>query len=78
MPRYLEVLGASAWVIGAYGSLQRVVDALYQYPGGAVSDRLGRKRALVLFNMIAAAESLPDVAVFLNSSRLLRAPEHRK
>jgi len=54
VPRYLEVLGASAWVIGAYGSLQRVVDALYQYPGGAVSDRLGRKRALVLFNVVAA------------------------
>ena len=26
----------------------------------------------------AAAESLPDVAVFANSSRLLRAPEHRQ
>ncbi|NOZ50809.1 MAG: cadmium-translocating P-type ATPase [Chloroflexi bacterium] len=28
--------------------------------------------------MAAAAESLPDVAVFLNSSRLLRAPKHRQ
>lgn len=55
MPKYLEALGASALVIGAYGSFQRVVDTLYQYPGGWLSDKLGRKRALTLFNLIAAA-----------------------
>jgi len=54
MPKYLEALGASAVAIGAYGSFKRVVDALYQYPGGWLADRLGRKRALTLFNLIAA------------------------
>ena len=54
MPKYLEVLGAGALAIGAYGSFQRIVDTIYQYPGGWLADRLGRKRALVLFNLIAA------------------------
>ncbi len=54
MPKYLEALGASALAIGAYGSFKRVVDTLYQYPGGWLADRLGRKRALVLFNLVAA------------------------
>ncbi|NOZ49251.1 MAG: MFS transporter [Chloroflexi bacterium] len=54
MPKYLEALGASAIAIGAYGSFKRVVDTLYQYPGGWLADKLGRKRALTLFNIIAA------------------------
>ncbi|HIC87794.1 MAG TPA: MFS transporter [Anaerolineae bacterium] len=54
MPKYLEALGAGAVAIGAYGSFKRVVDTIYQYPGGWLADRMGRKRALVLFNLIAA------------------------
>jgi len=55
MPKYLEVLGAGAVAIGAYGSFKRIVDTIYQYPGGWLADRLGRKRALVMFNLTAAA-----------------------
>ncbi len=54
MPKYLEALGAGAIAIGAYGSFKQIVDAIYQYPGGWLSDRMGRKRALVMFNLIAA------------------------
>jgi MFS family permease len=54
MPKYLEALGAGALAIGAYGSFKRIVDTMYQYPGGWLADRLGRKRALVLFNLVAA------------------------
>jgi len=43
MPKYLE-----------FGSFKRVVDTIYQYPGGWLADRLGRNRALVMFNLIAA------------------------
>ncbi|RMF30132.1 MAG: MFS transporter, partial [Chloroflexi bacterium] len=46
MPKYLEALGAGAVAIGAYGSFKKIVDALYQYPGGWLAARLGRKRAL--------------------------------
>ena len=54
MPKYLEALGASAIALGAYGSFKRIVDTLYQYPGGWLADKIGRKRALTLFNIIAA------------------------
>ena len=54
MPKYLEALGATAVAIGAYGSFKRVIDTIYQYPGGWLADRMGRKRALVLFNLVAA------------------------
>ncbi len=42
VPKYLELLGASAWIIAAYGSLEDLLDAVYQYPGGWLADRLGR------------------------------------
>jgi len=40
-------------VIGLYGSMKRIVRALYQYPGGWASDKLGPKRALIIFTSIA-------------------------
>ncbi len=65
MPKYLEALGASAVAIGAYGSFKQVVSTLYQYPGGWLADKLGRKRALTLFNITAALGYL----IYLVSSR---------
>lgn len=53
MPKYLEGLGATIVIIGTFASFMKVVDALYQYPGGWLSDLLGRKRALVMFTIIA-------------------------
>jgi MFS family permease len=53
VPRYLEVLGASAAVIALYGTLKDFLDAVYQYPGGWLADRLGRRGALVLFTLAA-------------------------
>jgi len=53
VPKYLEVLGASAWIIAVYGTLKDLLDAVYQYPGGWLADRLGRKSALVLFTVLA-------------------------
>lgn len=54
LPKYLEVLGASALIIGLFGTLTDLLDAVYQYPGGLLSDRLGTRRALVLFNLLSA------------------------
>jgi MFS family permease len=53
MPKYLEGLGATIVIIGTFASFKKVVDTLYQYPGGWLSDLLGRKRALVMFTLIA-------------------------
>ena len=43
LPKYLEALGAPLVAIGAYGSTQDLLDGLYQYPGGWLSDRFGRQ-----------------------------------
>jgi MFS family permease len=53
LPKYLEVLGAGAWGIAAYGTLKDLLDAVYQYPGGWLADRLGRRRALIAFTLLA-------------------------
>jgi MFS family permease len=53
VPKYLELLGASAWIIAVYGTLKDLLDAVYQYPGGWLADRLGRRAALVLFTLLA-------------------------
>jgi MFS family permease len=54
LPKYLEALGAPVLAIGAYGSTEDLLDGLYQYPGGWVGDRHGRRRALLLFVSLAA------------------------
>src|SRR5438552_277867 len=55
LPKYLTVLGASAVIVGLFASWTDLLDALYQYPGGWVNDRFGRKRALTLFTVAAMA-----------------------
>src|SRR5512146_1008913 len=54
LPKYLEVLGAPVLAIGAYGSTEDFLDAIYQYPGGWVGDRYGRPPALLFFISLAA------------------------
>nr|WP_254832273.1 MFS transporter [Haloglomus salinum] len=53
VPEYLRVLGASATVVGLYGSVGNLIGALYPYPGGALSDRIGSRLALTLFGVVA-------------------------
>jgi MFS family permease len=54
LPKYLESLGASALIVGAFGTTKDLLDAIYQYPGGWLADRLGRRRAFLLFVIIAS------------------------
>ena len=51
-PVYLRFLGATPLAIGAFGTLKDFLDAAYAYPGGAVTDRLGTRRSLVLFGAL--------------------------
>lgn len=53
IPKYLELLGGSAWAIAVYGTLKDLLDAIYPYPGGWLTDRLGRRAALMLFALLA-------------------------
>ena len=55
VPKYLEALGASTGVIGLFGTAQDFFDAVYQYPGGWLADRFGRRRAFLIFVLLASA-----------------------
>lgn len=52
LPKYLQALGASIGLVGLFGTLQEATDTIYQYPGGRITDRIGRKNALILFTGI--------------------------
>jgi MFS family permease len=54
LPKYLQALGAPITAIGAFGTAEDFLDGIYQYPGGFVTDRYGRRFALTLFISLAA------------------------
>jgi MFS family permease len=53
LPLYLVALGGGTFSVGLLNGMDNLLSALYSYPGGYASDRLGYKRALILFNLIA-------------------------
>src|SRR5256714_15031278 len=53
LPKYLQALGASVPVIGLFGTAEDFLDAIYQYPGGWIADRFGRRRAFLIFFALA-------------------------
>jgi MFS family permease len=55
LPKYMEALGASVLVIGLFAALKDLLDAVYQYPGGALAEHIGSQRALMLANGLALA-----------------------
>src|SRR5438132_7040375 len=55
LPKYLETLGASAPIIGLFGTAEDFFDAIYQYPGGWIADRFGRRSAFLIFLALAFA-----------------------
>ena len=63
LPIYLLALGGGALSIGLLNGLDNLLSALYSFPGGYLADRLGTKRALFLFNLLAMAGFL--VVVFV-------------
>jgi MFS family permease len=55
LPKYLEALGASTGAIGLFGTAEDFFDAVYQYPGGWIADRFGRRKAFLVFVTLASA-----------------------
>ena len=53
LPIYILALGGGAYVIGLLNGLDNLLSALYSFPGGYLSDRLGYKAALAVFNLVA-------------------------
>jgi MFS family permease len=55
LPAYLASLGAGGIAVGLFGASTALLDGLYQYPGGWLADRVGRRRTLLVFTGIATA-----------------------
>ncbi|HJQ36957.1 MAG TPA: MFS transporter [Thermoanaerobaculia bacterium] len=53
LPKYLLALGAPIAAVGLFGSAKDFLDGVYQYPGGWLGDRLGRRAALFAFAVVA-------------------------
>lgn len=53
LPVYLLALGGGILSVGLLNGLDNLLSALYAFPGGYLADRLGAKRALLVFNVIA-------------------------
>jgi len=62
LPLYLMALGGGAFSVGLLNGLDNLLSALYSFPGGYASDKLGYKRALLLFNLIAMAGYIVVIA----------------
>jgi MFS family permease len=55
VPKYLQALGASVFLIGAFDAIRVLLGAIYAYPGGVVVDRWGHRRAFLAFNLFSIA-----------------------
>jgi len=53
LPEYMVALGASGFVVGLFGTVGNIISAVFPYPGGAISDRVGSRYALTLFGLIS-------------------------
>jgi len=55
LPKYLQALGATVFIIGTFDALRTFLGAIYAYPGGVVVDRWGFRRAFIVFNILSIA-----------------------
>lgn len=55
VPKYLQVVGATVFVIGLYDALRTLLGAVYAYPGGVIVDHWGHRRAFIIFNVVSIA-----------------------
>jgi MFS family permease len=55
VPKYLQAVGATVFVIGLYDALRTLLGAIYAYPGGLFVDVWGHRRAFLAFNLISIA-----------------------
>src|SRR6266581_5664897 len=53
VPKYLQTLGATVFVIGLYDALRTLLGAIYAYPGGVLVDIWGHRRAFIIFNLVS-------------------------
>lgn len=55
LPIYIMALGGGAVAVGLLQAMDNLLSALYSFPGGYLSDRIGVKKSLLFFNLVAMA-----------------------
>ena len=63
LPLYLLALGGGFISVGFLNGMDNLLGALYSFPGGYAAERLGTKRALLLFNVLSMIGFLVVVLV---------------
>ena len=53
LPKYLQALGATVFIIGLFDALRNFLGAIYAYPGGLLVDRWGHRHAFIAFNIFS-------------------------
>jgi predicted MFS family arabinose efflux permease len=53
VPKYLQAIGATVFVIGLYDALRTLIGAIYAYPGGVLVDRWGHRKSFIIFNAVS-------------------------
>ena len=53
LPLYLMALGGSIYAVGFLNAMDNFLSAIYSFPGGYLADKLGYKKSLMLFTVIA-------------------------
>jgi MFS family permease len=55
LPLYIMALGGGGLAVAFLNAADNLLGAVYSFPGGYLSDRIGYKRSLILFNIAAIA-----------------------
>ena len=76
LPEYMFALGATGFIVGLFGTVGNIISAVFPYPGGAISDRIGSRYALTLFGLISTLGFVvwlvaPNLGVIAIESRLV-------
>ncbi len=66
LPLYLIALGGTPILVGLLNGMDNLLSALYSYPGGWLAEKLGYKKALLVFNLLAILGYL--VVIFFPST----------
>ncbi|MBU4002607.1 MAG: MFS transporter, partial [Proteobacteria bacterium] len=53
LPIYMLALGGGVLSIGLLQAMDNLLSALYSFPGGYLADRIGTKKSLMIFNLVA-------------------------
>ncbi|HEX3011315.1 MAG TPA: hypothetical protein VHQ70_04650 [Syntrophomonadaceae bacterium] len=53
LPLYLIALGGTIYAVGFLNAMDNFLSAVYSFPGGYLADKLGYKKSLMLFTVIA-------------------------